>query len=58
MMNGDKELLYLESVQEHLLNCFSYSRTFLDASVGSKILIIQTDFDEATHSSNLIASAK
>ncbi|XP_062387528.1 E3 ubiquitin-protein ligase rnf213-alpha [Sardina pilchardus] len=33
-------------------------RTFLDTARGSKILIIQTDFDEATHSSNLIASAK
>ncbi|XP_076122057.1 E3 ubiquitin-protein ligase rnf213-alpha-like isoform X3 [Alosa pseudoharengus] len=33
-------------------------RTFLDTALGSKILIIQTDFDEATHSSNLIASAK
>ncbi|KAL2100664.1 hypothetical protein ACEWY4_002425 [Coilia grayii] len=33
-------------------------RTFLDNALGQKILIIQMDFDEATHSSNLIASAK
>ncbi|XP_063075937.1 E3 ubiquitin-protein ligase rnf213-alpha [Engraulis encrasicolus] len=33
-------------------------RTFLDTAPGQKILIIQMDFDEATQSSNLIASAK
>ncbi|XP_053095106.1 E3 ubiquitin-protein ligase rnf213-alpha isoform X3 [Pangasianodon hypophthalmus] len=33
-------------------------RNFLDSTSGNKILIIQTDFDEALQSSNLIASAK
>ncbi|XP_058845819.1 E3 ubiquitin-protein ligase rnf213-alpha-like isoform X2 [Acipenser ruthenus] len=33
-------------------------RHFLDASVGNKILIIQTDFEEDSESANLIASAK
>ncbi|KAM9457017.1 E3 ubiquitin-protein ligase rnf213-alpha-like isoform 2-T2 [Clarias gariepinus] len=33
-------------------------RNFLDSISGNKLLIIQTDFDEALQSSNLIASAK
>ncbi|XP_047657054.1 E3 ubiquitin-protein ligase rnf213-alpha isoform X2 [Tachysurus fulvidraco] len=33
-------------------------RNFLDSTSGNKILIIQTEFDEALQSSNLIASAK
>ncbi|KAK3552318.1 hypothetical protein QTP86_010384 [Hemibagrus guttatus] len=33
-------------------------RNFLDSTSGNKILIIQTEFDEAFQSSNLIASAK
>ncbi|XP_058848399.1 E3 ubiquitin-protein ligase rnf213-alpha-like isoform X1 [Acipenser ruthenus] len=33
-------------------------RHFLDANVGNKILIIQTDFEEGSQSANLIASAK
>ncbi|XP_066560678.1 E3 ubiquitin-protein ligase rnf213-alpha [Amia ocellicauda] len=33
-------------------------RTFLDFTIGNKILIIQTDFNEESDSANLIASAK
>ncbi|XP_030645560.1 E3 ubiquitin-protein ligase rnf213-alpha-like [Chanos chanos] len=33
-------------------------RNFLDHTSGDKILLVQTDFDEASQSSNLIASAK